>query len=204
MADIDVIERAMIKIGEPSITNYRQSPNGTAWGIVYEDKRKALLSSNFWRFAITRAVLAPVDEELYTNQFNYAFELPSDCLLLMQAGEFYKRPNVSDNIVSSDENYSVEGSRILSKSGNKIYIKYIRDVTDDSKWSRMFYEALISWIAAEMCPKTKQGVQMRESLNREFERFEAKAVENNEVQKDTETLPDNSWVSAREGIGHAY
>ncbi|MEI3582952.1 MAG: hypothetical protein V8R89_09890 [Alphaproteobacteria bacterium] len=53
---IEIINRALIKIGEGTITSLSQNPYGDLMGLVYEDQRKMLLSSHYWRFALNARV----------------------------------------------------------------------------------------------------------------------------------------------------
>ena len=109
---INIINRALIKLGQPTISSTSQEPNGRIYGLVYQDLRDWLLASHPWRFAIKRVVLAQ-DVEAPVSGFAYAYTLPSDFLSLYRFGEYFKTPNYSDNIVSSDERYSIEGNKIL-------------------------------------------------------------------------------------------
>ena len=79
---INIINRALIKLGQPTISSTSQEPNGKIYGLVYQDLRDWLLASHPWRFAIKRVVLAQ-DEEKPISGFAYAYTLPSDFLSLL-------------------------------------------------------------------------------------------------------------------------
>lgn len=198
MSSIDIINRALIKIGEPPIANYKQGPNGISMGVVYEDMRKMLLSAHYWQFAIKRAVLARLDEKSLAPEFNYMYALPSDCLQLMKVGVAYKRPNLSDYIFMPDTRYSVEGNKILTNEKEKLHISYVANIDKPSLFSRIFREALISRIAAEISVRLKQNLQTRQLLDQEFAGLLNEASSKNEILRDIETMPDGSWITARE------
>ena len=65
----------------------------------------------------------------------------------------------------------------------------------------LFKEALISWIAAEISVRVKNGADYKQLSIAEFDRYIAQAINNNEIVRDTESLPDNSWVSCRDNWG---
>lgn len=198
---IDIINRALMKIGENPIASVNQSPLGVFAGRMYEDGRKALLSTHYWRFAIKRARLVRLDEDSNSEVFNYAYALPSDYLVLKDFGEMYKLPNLNDINLVTDSRYSIEGNRILTKSDKADSITYIADINDTNLFPALFKEALISWIAAELSVRIKNGADYKQLFIAEFDRYIAQAINNNEIVRDTESLPDNSWVSCRDNWG---
>lgn len=197
MSSIEIINRALIKIGEPPIASIKQAPNGESWGYVYEDMKKMLLSSHYWRFAIKRAVLSRLDEKSDAEEFDYVYAIPSDCLQLMKVGVSYKRPNLSDYVFMPDVRYSIEGGKILSNESKKLSISYIANIDNTSLFSKLFREALISRIAAEMSVRLTQKTQIKETLDREFAYFLDMASSKNEILRDIETMPDGSWLTVR-------
>ncbi len=195
---INIINRALIKLGEPLISSTDQGPNGRLLSLIYEDMRDFVLADHPWRFSIKRAVLAP-DEEKPLSGFAYSYTLPSDCLTLYRFGEYYKRPNYSANIIRSDERYSIEGNKILCNQTSKLYLTYVSRVTDPSRFSPWFKEALATKIAAEIAMRAKQAPQLLQLFNNDFAMYLERAEMNDELMNDAETIPDNSWVGIRSG-----
>lgn len=201
----DIINRALIKIGEPAILSSEQSPHGHIMGILYEDFRKALLSSHYWRFALKRAVLARLDnDDTLSSDFNYAYALPADYLTLKNYGDGYKTPNEGDAILYSDARYSIESGKLLSKVESGVYITYVADITNPRLFSPLFREALIALVAAEASVRIKNSPQMKQLFMQEFDSYLNQARVNNEIVRDMETMPDNTWVTCREGWNGEY
>lgn len=200
---INIINRALIKMGQPTISSTAQDPNGRIYGLVYEDVRDWLLAAHPWRFAIKRAVLAR-NEEKPISRFGYAYTLPSDFLSLYRFGDGYKQSNLSDNINKSDERYSIEGNNILCDVPDKLNISYISKVEDPNKFSAWFRESLIAKLAAEYAPRLKQSASLARAYNEEFLGYLRKAEINNDLMTDSETIPDSSWVSVRDGWSNEY
>ena len=200
---INIINRALIKMGQPTISSTAQEPNGRLYGLVYEDVRDWLLAAHPWRFAIKRAILAR-DEEKPISGFAYAYTLPSDFLTLYSFGETYKTPNLSDNIVKSDERYSIEGDKILCDVPEKLYITYVARVENPRQFSIWFKEALVTKLAAEFTPRLKQSATLAKAYNEEFISYLQQAEFNNDLMTDSETMPDGSWVAIREGTSNDY
>ena len=195
---INIINRALIKLGQPTISSTTQDPNGRIFGLVYDDVRDWLLSAHNWRFAIKRVILAR-NEEKPISGFAYAYTLPSDFLSLYKFQETYKLPNYSDNITVSDERYSIEGDQILCDVEDKLEISYIARVQDPKMFSTWFKEALVAKLAAEFAPRLKQSANLAKSYNEEFFEYLRQAEYNNDILIDSETMPDASWVGVRNG-----
>jgi hypothetical protein len=49
---INIINRALIKMGQPTISSTSQDPNGRLFGLVYEDVRDWLLAAHPWRLQL--------------------------------------------------------------------------------------------------------------------------------------------------------
>lgn len=200
---INIINRALIKLGQPTISSTSQEPNGRIYGLVYQDLRDWLLASHPWRFAIKRVVLAQ-DVEAPVSGFAYAYTLPSDFLSLYRFGEYFKTPNYSDNIVSSDERYSIEGNKILCNEKDRLYLLYVAKIEEPEKFSVSFREALVNKIAAEYAAKLKQSINLANKLDENFTYYMDQAQQNNELMTDSETMPDGSWIGIREGWHNEY
>ncbi len=200
---INIINRALIKVGQPLISSTNQEPNGKIMGMVYEDMRDFLIADYPWRFSLKRVVLAP-DEEPPVSGFAYAYTLPSDFLALYRFGDYFKMPNYSNQIVSSDERYSIEGNKILCNVPSALKIVYSARIEDPALFSVCFKEALIVKIAAEISMRLKQSAQLQNNFNNEFAALLERAEFNDEILRDAETVPDGSWVGIREGWTNEY
>lgn len=195
---IEIINRALIKIGEPPIVSINQHPYGESLGLIYEDARKALLSTHFWRFALKRTTLAKIDEDTESEVFAFSYALPSDFVQIKSFGEMYKMPNFADKIIQTDARYSIEGNRILTREDGPIRICYVADEKDTIKFTPNFREALIAVIAAEISVRIKNGADYKTLFMQEADRYVMQAISHNEIARDMETMPDNSWVACRE------
>lgn len=199
----NIINRALIKLGQPPVASVDQEPNGKLWGLIYLDQRDLLLADFSWRFAMKRAVLAP-DADKPISGFAYAYTLPTDFISVFKVGQYYKTPNYSSNIVSSDEAYSIEGDKILCNIPDKLYLQYTARIEEERLFSPWFKEALITKVAAEMAMRTKQNIQLQQMLSNDFASYLEHAEFNDEIMRDAETIPDGSWVGIREGWSNEY
>lgn len=198
---IEVINRALYKIGQPSISSINQEPYGSILGILYNDCKESLLSSYVWRFALKKAILAP-DESKPIDSFQYQYTIPTDCLLIHKINiNSFKTPNLSDLILVPDNKYSFESDKILTDIKDKLHLSYVSNITETRLFSRLFRETLIAYIASEACLRITQNLQLKGYLQKEMEGLINSAVINNDIVVATETVQDNSWVYVRESWG---
>lgn len=109
----------------------------------YDTVRKSLLTNINASFSIKRAVLPEVADFTPVYGYNKAYSLPSDCLQVLNL----------DN-PRADRYYQIEGNYLYTKPHNpneKIYIRYIADVQDVTKFDADFCACLALSLAAEIC-----------------------------------------------------
>lgn len=106
------------------------------WNEQYNKKRKQLLQSHYWNFAIKRHSF--VDSGTTPEyEFTYAYTIPADYLRMVDVEwpeQFYQR----------------EGDYILSNF-SPFRGRYVYDLTDTTKFSSTFDEALAILIASDIC-----------------------------------------------------
>lgn len=197
-----IVNWALIKIGESPISSTNQQPLGKILEIVYDEVRLLLLSSYPWRFAIKRATLSPLAEESENPRFEYKFTLPTDCLLLRGIDEYNKIADLRDYRASTGTQYEISGKDIYAHE-NELNIIYIADV-DDKLYTHNFKEAFANKIAAELSIKVHQNLNLVDVFEAKYQQALAQAVQHNEIQADTEEMPENTWLAIREGWRNVY
>lgn len=194
---IDIINKSLVLLGEEPISSTNQKPWGRIMDMFYEDTKKSLLSMYPWRFAIKRVSLPVLDQETGYNKFKYKYELPSDCLLVMNQGEYYKTADLRDYRADSGELYVIEGRNVYSNI-NPFVLQYVSNVSEEL-FSPLFELALANKITAQASIKIKQNPNLTQLYESEFQGYISLAITNNEIVQDTQSLGDNSWVSIRKG-----
>ena len=63
MSKIEIVNRALMKLGEPPISSLNDVVFGKSYEIIYDDVKKLLLSIYPWRFAIDVKKLNRLDEK---------------------------------------------------------------------------------------------------------------------------------------------
>ncbi len=194
MSKIQIINRALLKLGEPPISSLNDAAFGKTYDIVYNDMKKLLLSAYPWRFAVDIKQLAKKTEK-YDDKFVY--QLPLDRLLLIKVfGN--KQNDISDMRAYSKQGYEVANNCINTHQNNNLKVEYVKNIDDDILFPPLFTEALAAKMGAELAMRIKHSVAIKQNLDAEFYNFIMQAEYNNEIIKDVELIPDNSWILVRD------
>ncbi len=194
MSKIEIVNRALMKLGEPPISSLNDAQFGKSYEIIYDDIKELLLSSYPWRFSLEIKYL-PKMEEKYGDKFMY--KLPTDCLLLVGVLGSSKS-DVTDVRVSKVEGYEVVNNAIVTLAQKGVIAEYVKNVDDDMMFPPLFREAMAAKIAAELSMRIKHSTSIKQMLENEFITLIRQAELNNEIIKDTELMPDSSWVLVRD------
>lgn len=195
--NIELANRALIKIGQSPISSENQEPLGKILSIVYDEVKLLLLSSYSWRFAIKRATLSPLNKESDNVRFKYVFQLPNDCLLFRGVGDFHKHPDLRDYRGSTGTRWEIEGENIYSNE-KVLPVVYIANV-DEELFSAQFKEAFSNKLASELSIKVHQNLNLVQLYEQKYQASVQHAITCNEIIADTEELGENSWLAVREG-----
>lgn len=139
--DTTICNLALAKIGSAHITSLSESSQpARACKLFFEQTRDEVLSAHPWVFSTRRATLSRLSE---TPEFgwSYQYQLPSDCLAVTQLNGWQP--------LESRDLFEIEGDRLLTDVG-EAQIRYSARVTDSSKFSSTFVEALSVKLAAKL------------------------------------------------------
>lgn len=194
MTKIEIINRALLKLGEAPVSSLSDTAFGRSYEIIYEDMKKLLLSSYPWRFAVKKMHISR-DAKKYDSYFLY--HLPADFLLLLKV---YEEGGTDTHVLFYDaaNGYEIVGKSIVCSAANGIVIEYVSAIDDKENFPPLFREALAAKIAAELAMRLKQSINLKQLFDTEFYNFIRQAELNNEIEKDVEMLPDSSWINVRE------
>jgi len=194
MSKIEIINRALLKLGEPPISSLNDAAFGQSYDMVYQDVKNLLLSTYPWRFAVITQIL-PRREQMYGS--HYMYTIPADCLFLIKV--FNKNnADMADCHFSSAVDYELADGAIISDVKNGLHIEYVRRLDDDATFAPLFREALAAKLAAELSMRLKHDLNLKQMFETEFFNLIRQAELNNEIMKSAEILPDNSWVKIRQ------
>ena len=194
MSKIEIINRALLKLGEPPVSSLNDAAFGKSYQLIFDDVKNLLLSSYPWRFAVALKHLVRKDVK-YGDRFMYP--LPTDCLLLLKVfGAPLK--DLTEPRPYALQAYDLADNCILSFIDDGIDVEYVRSIDDDTPFPPLFREALATKVAAELAMRIKHSASLKQNFDNEFFTLIQQAQFNNEIAKDTELIPDNSWVLVRQ------
>tara|TARA_R110000803_G_scaffold140207_1_gene206785 strand:+ start:297 stop:899 length:603 start_codon:yes stop_codon:yes gene_type:complete len=133
---VQIVNNALVKIGANAIlTLTEDSEAARAANLIYEQIRDACIRDHVWNFAVNRVELAQ-NSTAPAFEFSYQYNLPSDCLRVLQMEDM-------------GMSYKIEGGKLLTDE-DTAKILYLARVDDVNLFDSMFVEALSARIAAEL------------------------------------------------------
>lgn len=182
--ETQICNLALQKLGAARIVSMSEdSKNARAVSAAYEPVRDLVLSSQKWRFAFARAVLAN-DPTAPLFDYGYAYRKPTDFLALV-----FSNDDATD--------WSLEGEFILSNFGPPLNLPYIQRVIDTSKFPPTFSEAVACKLAWQLCEELTQSNTKKADAKAEFEDAIKEARRVNAIQSLAQDAPTDGWVAAR-------
>ncbi len=185
LSEIDIINRALAKIGDQRIT-FRTDKNNRArlMDSLYEGVRDELLRECPWNFAMRRDSLA-ADPTAPIYKWATAFPIPADLLYM----------------VSTENNsaYRLEGNQILSNQENSLKITYVRRVTDPTEFDTGFAETFAAKLAYEGASNIAADNALQERLFRDYNLTLIRSKKTDGQEDDSRELPVDDWELARSG-----
>lgn len=158
LSDIGLCSRALIKIGAEPISSF---DDGTSQSEIasalYEQVRDALLSAYAWSFATGQVELAQLTEQP-TADYTYAYELPTDFLRALSAGNGSRGRGL---------NYRIMGGKLYTNASEVILTYIYRP--DEESFPPYFDSVLINKLAAEFCIPITENTSRSETLYKQAE-----------------------------------
>jgi hypothetical protein len=155
---VQIINNALIKIGASAIlTLTENSEAARAANLIYEQIRDACIRDHVWNFAIRRVELAQ-NSTAPAFEFSYQYNLPSDCLRVLQMedmGMYYK----------------IEGGKLLTDEGTAkiLYLSRVEDVNlFDSCLSRRCLPVLLRSLSVTLSESNTLYSNMMEMYQRKI------------------------------------
>lgn len=196
-SQVEIANRALTKVGEARILSLSDDVEAarvvsSLWDIV----RDAELRSRNWNFSISRTSLAALVAAPDWG-FSLQYQLPSDCLRVIQVDEFYPGPSMSDYRNASEAQYQIEGGKILTDLQAPLKIRYVARIEDTGSWDAAFSEVFACRLAVEVCERLTQSNTKRDLAWKEYVEAIRAAVRADAIENPPEPLPDDTWMLSR-------
>ena len=149
-SEVSICNQALGWLGANLITSFDdQTKEANLCGANYASLRDAVLERGDWTFAIRRAELPQLGEDELVPGYGNAYQLPSDCIRVIQASPDARY------IDTSTMHWEAEDRKVLTDNG-ACFIKYVYREEDPVRFSPGFVQSLAYRIAAELAiPLTK-------------------------------------------------
>ncbi len=160
----------------------------------YQQKRRAVLRSHMWNFAMKRVTILPDSGATPLFGYTHAYNLPDD--FIRYAGRFDDVGNLAN---PEGQDYELENGQILFDGGDNtaINIRYVFDQDIISKFDPLFIEAFTLELAVVMAPKFS-GTEARVKTLAAFRGDvigEARAIDGQE--RPPRRRQRSKWIRAR-------
>jgi hypothetical protein len=196
-AQVDIINRALTKIGEYPVVDIADSVPSQTMSAMWNVLRDSEMRANRWGFAIARAAIA-ADATAPAFGYETRFPLPTDCLRVLMIGDLLPGYDPTDyrNAPDSAE-WAIEGRYILCNEEGPLNVRYIARTTDVSTWDAAFCEVFACKLAWEACERVTQNAQKRQMAEAEYRTALTVARRAGAIELPPEPIADDSWVLAR-------
>ena len=156
---------------------------------LYDYTRDAVLEATDWTFAMKRTTLTP---EAVTPAFGYSYQfiVPSTHLRNVTVSDDVKRP--SENTLD----WVQEDNRILCDA-TKIYVRYISQVTDPTKFSSQFMHALAARLAMDMAIPLTESRSLADAMVKLYQSKLSGATSSDGRQGRTQRIRNSSLTRNR-------
>lgn len=155
MSEVTICNLALSWLGADQIISLNdESTSAILCNANYHDARKSVLEATAWTFATKRTTLAQIAGAPVWPLYGVQYAIPADSLRILEMSE--------NGFNSTFEHWVIESGRLLCNT-QKVWVRYIWDVLDTSKFSPMFVQALAARLAADMSiPLTNDRVLQKD------------------------------------------
>jgi hypothetical protein len=194
--DVEIVNRALAKIGHKRITTLADATKeAREASAMFDIVRDALIRRYNWKFAIKRASVT-VDATAPAWGFSKRYDIPSDCLRILQVGEVYPL-DLSDYVQVNTDWYTIEDGWILTDLASPLKIKYLYRVTDEAKFDATFVEAFACKLGMELAEVIAGSTGKTESLMRQFQMAIRDALAANAIEAHPARVGSDTWALSR-------
>lgn len=144
--------------------------------------RDRLLRSHPWNFAIKRVQLAELSTVPLFG-FDHQFQLPADCLRVLQLDE-------------NTDRYKVEG-RVVVTNNSTVKALIVFKQTDESKWDANFVDVMATALAVELAYPITQARETKADLMEEYKMKLAQARSFDAQEGVLDQVDASEWLNAR-------
>ena len=174
-----------------------QDKNTRLMNLIYNPILEKLQREYAWNFCSRSTRLTPLTKTPQID-YQYAYQLPTDLLLLVSVGDMYFRSEWSEydpRLVTAE--YRIEGRELLTNIEPPLSLRYRARVTDAAQFDSAFVDALACMLAVRSCKAITGKDTLVNSLLDQFQMIITGAIRANAIEKPSEKFPPSTWMEAR-------
>lgn len=175
---VSICNRALARVAQGPIVNIDDGDRlSRLCKLHFGPARDALLRSTRWKFSLARADL-PALSAAPAFGWDYAYAIPVDSLRVLSVNDLdpERDPNEGDQ-------WDREGDTIVTNEPPTIQIRYIRQITDPTRFDAAFVDALVLRLAMDLSPSIKElDAELTLSLRRELEHVLEQARHTSQIE----------------------
>ncbi len=206
---VDICNQALSHLGDSATVASIDPPEGSAQAEhcarFYPAALAALLEMHPWAFATRRITLAAVSNP--SSTWAYAFALPNGCINLISilapdATDDYSTSVVGGAYTPQDFSPEIDdaGNDIILTNQANAVLRYTLLVSDTTKFSPLFVEALTWLLASKLAGpvlKGEAGMQAAQACTKTFNYWLGKASDSDASQRRAAPRQQVGWMNAR-------
>lgn len=198
-SSIDICNLALAHIGDEASVSAISPPDGSIQAShcarFYPIARDQLLEMHAWSFAVTRVTLAATGTP--PDQWAYQYAFPANALKILKV--------LPEGVATDEESEDFEletlsdGTRVILTNAELATARYIKQVTDTTKFTPLFVSALSWSLASMLCGPITKDLAKKEGAYKTFlvEFGRAAASDANSGRHDLRKSYNPTSVSAR-------
>jgi hypothetical protein len=196
-SQVDICNNALVKVGAGRIVAITdETKQARTLSTIWAFKRDVELAAHPWLFAMKQQSLPALAVAPTASPFGKAFQLPPDCLRIVELGDFWSMYYPSEG----GEFFQRIGSTIECDESSPLRIRYIRQVTNPGEFGELFAEALACRLAAEIAMDETESVNKRKTAWDEYAVAISTARRSNAIERPPQRPVPDTWELASRGL----
>lgn len=197
---VDICNLALARLGDDATVASIDPPEGSAqaehcWRF-YPIARDSLLEMHDWKFATRRALLA----ELTVESFNWAFAYAEPAELIRLISVLPTTASSDDESAQFDAEAGADGEPVIYTDVANATLRYTARVTDTTKFSPLFTDALAWLLASHIAGPVLKGDAGAAAAKASYQNFRmvlALATVSDANQRKVKPTHKPDWIAAR-------
>ena len=158
-SSVEICNSALILIGAKTISSLSDGTKAAnVCNAMYDPMRKEVLRAHPWNFAIAYVALADTGNTPVADHWTNEFTIPTDVLRVLETNQTYD--------ADWELGYNASGNKVLWTNDDSVEIKYIKDITNTTRFDPAFDQTLAMRLAAQVAYSLTQSQSVQQNMYR--------------------------------------